>query len=229
MSKITSPYNYQYTLSKILCIGDSLTEGAYYGHDWHEEHVEGASIAQNYPYYLGRMLNCYVKNGGYSGFDPTDYYTRVLNNFNLSEYDSFIIWLGTNHGLTDTLETDVDPYADYNDFANTNTGNYCKIISKIKEQNPYCFIVLLTTFMGAGHDPVADSNVIRKIATKYSLPVIDMSDLGLGGDNVLHGGVENGHFSKAGNIYVASRISDKLKKIFTENPSLTEFGITARI
>ena len=44
--------NWAYAMGKILCIGDSLTEGTYFGAG-----MDGAAIEQNYPYYLGRMLN----------------------------------------------------------------------------------------------------------------------------------------------------------------------------
>ena len=88
-------------MGKILCIGDSLTEGAYFGAG-----MDGAAIEQNYPYYLGRMLNTEVVNAGVGGYSASDWYIEKAGDYDYTDYDTVIIWLGTNNGLTDTLDTD---------------------------------------------------------------------------------------------------------------------------
>lgn len=221
---------WEYALNDVLCIGDSLTEGDYYGNDWAERPQYGHVLKQNYPNFLSRILSCSVTNAGISGATPITWYNKQVSILNFNDYDSFIIWLGTNKGLTDTLQSDVLDHKnageDYNNFAETNTGYYCKIIEKIKADNKDAFIVLLTTFAGAGHDPVADSEVIRKIAELYDLQVIDMSDLTISNYPELHGNVSNVHFSKAGNIFIADRICQNLRSIFNTNPSLVEYGLS---
>lgn len=221
---------WEYALNDVLCIGDSLTEGDYYGNDWTERPEYGHVLKQNYPNFLSRILSCNVTNAGISGATPITWYNAQVSKLNFNDYDSFIIWLGTNKGLTDTLQSDVIDHKnageDYNNFAETNTGYYCKIIEKIKADNQDAFIVLLTTFAGAEHDPVADSEVIRKIAELYELLVIDMSDLTISNYPELHGNVRNIHFSKAGNIFIADRICQNLKSIFNANPSLVEYGLS---
>lgn len=223
--------DYQYALTDVLCIGDSLTEGDYYGNDWAERPVNGHVLKQNYPNYLSRMLSCNVTNAGCSGFTPIEWYDTNVSKFNFAEFDSFIIWLGTNQGLTDTLQSDVISYKNngesYENFAITNTGSYCKIIEKIKADNPDAFIVLLNLFaVGDGHSYITDNPVIEQIAELYNLPLIDMSDLNQTAYPKLHGSVANVHFSKAGNIFIADRIAKELKKLFITNPSLTEFGLS---
>lgn len=213
---------WSYAMGKILCIGDSLTSGANYTGEW-----GGASIDQNYPHLLGRMLNADTTNAGVSGINASGWYNNYKNRYTFSDYDTFIIWLGTNQGLTDTLDTDVNPYSDYNDFADTNTGNYCKIIETIKADNPSCLIVLVTLFSTTGD--LTDSNsAIRKIASKYSLPIVDNSELTHTLYPKLHGSVGNPHFSKAGNIYLANRFATELNKYFEEDISRADYGETPR-
>lgn len=225
ISQITEKTDFwSFSLWRVLCIGDSLTSGANYAPDWSPE---GSSIDENYPRILGRMINGDVTNAGVSGASASDWYVSESSKYDFSNYDTFIIWLGTNNGLTDTLATDVDPYEDYNDFAETETGYYCKIIGKIKEQNPDCLIVLTKIFASKGNVETTNS-VIEQIANKYSLPIIDNSDLTVARFPVLHGNVNNPHFTKAGNIYIAKRYIKNLGSWFAENPNRTEYGYTPR-
>ena len=207
-----------YAMQKILCIGDSLTSGACWSGAWN-----GASIDQNYPRLLGRMLDAETTNAGVSGLTASQWYKNEISKYNLADYDTFIIWLGTNSGLTDTLDTDVDPYTDYTDFADTNTGNYCKIIEKIKADNPDCLIILTKVFVSNTTNVVID-----KIALKYGLPVVDNSDLTVANYPELHGNINNPHFTKPGNLVIANRYVTTLADVFAENPALANYGLTAR-
>ena len=212
---------------KVLCIGDSLTSGANYTEEWGEQTSPGASIDQNYPRMLGRLINGEVTNAGFSGYSASTWWNSKHSSYTYNDYDTFIIWLGTNNGLTDTLDTDVDPYDDYNDFAETETGYYCKIIEKIKEENKSCLIVLTKIF--ASKDSVSETNTtIDHIAEKYNLPVIDNSDLGAGAHPELHGGINNPHFGKAGNAFVANRYVARVSEWFAENPLRCEYHYTPR-
>ena len=215
---------WSYALWKVLCIGDSLTSGANYTESW-----AGASIDENYPRILGRMLDADVVNGGVSGYSASQWYNNKSSDYNYSNYDTFIIWLGTNEGLTDTLDTDVNPYSDYHDYANTNTGNYCKIIEAIQSANVNCAIFLVEVFATSG-DMGKDTvnEVIDKIATKYNLPVIDNSDLGSTAHPELHGNILNPHFSKAGNIFLANKFVTDIGEYISANPARADYGETAR-
>lgn len=212
---------------KVLCIGDSLTSGANYNEEWGEQTSPGASIDQNYPRMLGRLICGETTNAGFSGYSASTWWNSKKDSYQFNDYDTFIIWLGTNNGLTDTLDTDVDPYDDYSDFAETETGYYCRIIEKIKEENESCLIVLTKIF--ASRDDVETTNsVIDKIAQKYGLPVIDNSDLGASAHPELHGGISNPHFGKAGNAFIANRYVNELGKWFDENPLRCEYHYTSR-
>ena len=225
---------WSYAMWRVLCIGDSLTSGANYKEEWGELAPTGASIDENIPRILGRMLCAEVDNGGFSGYSASTWYTKqqdgTINDnhpYDFSKYDTFIIWLGTNNGFTDTLDVDVNPYSDYHNYANTETGYYCKLIEDIKAHNNDCLIVLVKVFASKGDWRVSNT-VIDKIAEKYNLPVIDNSDLGPSEHIELHAGITNPHFGKAGNIYIANRYISELGKYFAENPLRCEYGYTER-
>lgn len=220
---VSAKLNYAFGIGKTLMIGDSLTSGAYYD----DTIYKGASINQNIPYYLGKMINEEVKNGGKSGWYPSNWYTNELPNHDVTQYDTFFIWLGTNKGLTDTLAIDVDPYTDYNQFATTETGYYCRLIAYIKDKNPDAQIHLLTCFATTGTLTETNST-INKIATKYDLHVIDMSDLSVSLQPELHLNNGNTHFGKAGNIFIANRIVNNINDYYDANRIKLEFGLTPR-
>ena len=225
---IEKRFNYlAYAMQKILCIGDSLTSGAYYDEAWGEIATPGKSIDQNYPRLLGRMLGAEVTNGGFSGYSASNYFADKLGTFDLSAFDTFIIWLGTNNGLTDTLDVDVEPYTDYNDYATTETGYYCKIIEKIKVENPSCLIVLTKIFASKGNVAVTNA-VIDKIAAKYGLLVVDNSDISHTARPDLHCNISNPHFGKAGNLFIANRYIEQIGNYLHDDLLRCEFGITAR-
>lgn len=212
--------DWAYAMGKILCIGDSLTEGAYFGAD-----MTGAAIKQNYPYYLGRMLNTEVVNAGVSGYSASDWYVEKAEDYEYTEYDTVIIWLGTNNGLTDTLGTDVEPFSDYNDFAETETGYYCKIIETVMDANPNAWIVLMNVFASKG-DVKTTNEVINKIAERYHLPVIDTESLSMDKNADLHAGLKNPHFGKGGNIAVAQLIIRDMGNFFAGRPIRCEYGVS---
>lgn len=163
---------YSIFIEKPICVGDSLTEGSYDGHDLHKE---------SYPYYLERLTGWNCENGGKSGASTIQWWlgdaahTYGFEKWDYTNYDTAIICLGTNGGLTDTIETDVDPYEDYHDYAQTNTGCYCKIIEGIKAQNPSIYLFLCTIFVGGGDSLQITNSVIKKIGAKYDIPVIDLN------------------------------------------------------
>lgn len=191
-------------LINTFCIGDSLTVGA----DYTSGSYAG-NMKENYPYYLKKISHMNVEYKGRAGWSAKDWW-RDYGNTDFSQYDSFVIWLGTNEGLTDTLNEDVIAHSDYADFANTNTGCYCKIISKMIEQTPNARIFLVNC-SGTSGDLATTNSVIQQIATLYSnnvVGIIDMLNSGLW-DNTneyLNHIINNIHFSRVGNLYLANYI-----------------------
>ena len=117
------------TFAKIMCIGDSLTEGAF-------NYLSGSSFGNNtkasllgrpysYPQYLAKLTGCEVTNLGKSGYTSTmwyDYYTTGEGaDTDFSGYDCAIIQLGVN-----------DNAATFDTVTKTALDN---IINKVKTAN----------------------------------------------------------------------------------------------
>jgi len=82
---------------EIVCIGDSLTEGDY------GTPIQGVSSLryENYPWYLGQLLDCRVVNQGQCGFDAAQYLDFFdTDRIDVSGADIILVMLGTNRGLT---------------------------------------------------------------------------------------------------------------------------------
>lgn len=165
---------------KILCIGDSLTAGIYSN--------ETTPRKENYPYFMKRIVRNESINFGKPGYSASMFWNNNIHKqIDFSDVKHIIIMLGTNGGLTDTLDADVFAYNDYNDYATTKTGCYCKIIEYCMEQAPTAHIYLCTTpFFDKIRQPnfapptTPDANiVIPKIAEFYGLRVFDVRN-GLG-------------------------------------------------
>ena len=213
-------YNYADSIS-ILCIGDSLTEGDYGSEPAGTKNVH----LQNYPYYLQKYLKCNVHNFGKCGYTPITYWNNQISNidFEILSPDVAVIMLGTNGSMTDSLDTDVEPYQNYNDYANTGVGDYCKIIEYIYEQtNGLCQIVLCTCpyvdpskRINYANSVTISNNVIRKIAKKYHLPLIDVNEeLGISKVNSnTFQPIDGLHMNQYGYSRLGTFIGSKLKSL----------------
>jgi len=224
--KYNTPYTYEgfkedlvfrsFMIRKVLFIGDSLTAGKYYHPDVLSD------IAESYPYYCGLINQWQVTNAGVSGINAPVWWDTKKDLYTYTNHDTFIIWLGTNEGYTDTLTTDTN-YASYLDYANTNTGALCKIIEHIRTNHPIANIFLLGLFIdsvGVEHT-VISNNVLAQIAAKYSIPLIPMNDGELSGV-INHPFSNTTHFGKYGNITVAKKVSRYISKYIYDNPAQFE-------
>ena len=203
-------------LSSAICIGDSVTEGV--------GSVSDSAKIKNYSYptRLAKMTDWTIENAGASGLTALQWWQQRFSNYDYSQYQVALIELGLNSGLTDTLDTDVVG-DDYTQYADTNTGGYCKIIEGIKAQNENIIIVLLIS----SSMPLITSSVIKKIAEKYNLPVIDLRDtsyINLA-ENKYHPVLSNGnidytHFNALGYIAKTKYIHAGLTDYFINNQTV---------
>ena len=207
----------------ILCIGDSLTEGDYGSEPSGTMNVQ----SENYPFFMQKYLDCEVSNQGKCGYTPIAYWNNQIKKINFKSINPqiVVIMLGTNGAMTDTLESDVDVYDDYNEYADTGTGDYCKIIEYVNEQlNGKVQIVLCTCpFVDSSRRPgnaynVDNANVvIPKIADKYNLPLIDVQkELGLSKLNTkMFQPIDGLHFGRFGYSRLGTFIGSKIKSLFS--------------
>ena len=220
--------DWEFACSKILCIGDSLTDGLYVPNS--SGVYEVGIVEENYPYYLGRMLNASIKNVGKSGSHPSKFYNDWILKLTYTDYDFVFIWLGTNGGMKNPASADAQPRSPMYE-----AYYYEQIIKKIKDANPNLKIVLATVFaVGNISDSITPAsvsetnNIINSIGKKYDLQVIDFSDLEPNKYLQLRNGIANTHFAKAGNIYIASRIKNELNLYLSNNPIKCEFGLSKK-
>lgn len=223
-------YEWERVLNAVCCIGDSLTRGAYFvnGHD-------GSAIDQNYPYFFGKQTGLTVQNEGMSGSSPSSRWS-YFSTYDFTPYNAFFIWWGTNGGLTDTLATDgvIDGsgnlIADYTTYADTNTGDYCKVIGRIIQQVPHAKIFLATIYTTSGDRDVTN-DVIEKIAALYPDNVMGVVDCNDGTLYTLSSKkltpswvhIDNAaHFSMVGNYYLAVHWIKAVRAIIAANPARFE-------
>ena len=150
---------YKYIFKNCICIGDSLTRG-YYTNNF----PNGDAYYPTYPQFLEKITGWKCTNAGRSGATAKQWYDERINLFNYKDKDVAVIYLGTNYGLEDTVDTD--------NVANTNGGAYCRIIERLQKDNLKMKIFLCTvsnvTDDTDGSKVVITNNVIRKIAKKYN-------------------------------------------------------------
>lgn len=202
--------------SKICCIGDSLTQG-----------VDGGShiIKENYPYFMSQYLNCTVLNYGQKGRTARGWWNNYKDYYTYdSTIDVVLIMFGTNGGLqNNTIATDVEPYDNPDDYADTNVGCYCKLIEKIMaDTQNHAQIILLTppysTYSSQQEQNVIDSEpTIRAIAKRYQLPVIDvLNECGMGKFNGdVFRPLDGCHFNAKGYHRLGTFIGSKVKSMIS--------------
>ena len=114
---------------KILCIGDSLTEGDYgvYGKSGIANVKE-----KNYPYFLSQILKIPVINEGKCGFTASAYLEYYLSKSSVyPDVSLIIVMLGTNGGIS--TEKDSRGAADYD-----------RLICKLKSDYPKAKLAICT-------------------------------------------------------------------------------------
>lgn len=191
-SGIVNKMNY-----RIGFIGDSLTQGAMGGTpptiDW---------ASKPYPTVFAEFLasnnyNVNVKNFGRRGLSAKTYWEKVIPSdgqyhspaagepgdvFELdSDFDAIIIMLGTNGHLdTNTIDADtaIEPGETYLDYADTQCGDYCKIIEYVMEytQNKAQIILVAPVYANAsGYEDkiIGTLPTIKALGERYQIPVIN--------------------------------------------------------
>ena len=214
----------------VICIGDSVTLGIVVDKQPGVEDNQSV-VNVSYPAFLSRISGWKVKNQGRGSWTSKDWWHGEKDSDhevgfpynNYKDFDLAIIEFGYNdNGMEDTFSTDVDPYDDYNNYADTKVGCYCKIIEGMLVQNNNILIMLSISPMLEG---TTTAKVIQKIADKYSLPILKLyesSYINLNSSE-LHGkksdgvNVDNVHFNAIGYAYKAQLIYHFIIKYFSDD------------
>lgn len=158
--------------STCICVGDSVTHGVI--DDYPNAYAEEVP-SRSYPTQLAKITGWNVTNAGKGGITAKGWFSTKFNNYTYTDYQVCLIEMCYNQLYTDTLETDVVPYEDYNDYADTETGNLCKIIKGILTQNPNILIVMILSPRIVSSAYIPSYEVYKKIADYYNLPLIDLT------------------------------------------------------
>lgn len=227
--------------SNVLFIGDSVTGG-----DTREPLVESGTHNMDYrPYsYPMRIRQLSptwdVTNAGYSGISSSGWYGRLESKAaQIKNADLIIIELGWNDRLTGDLNTDVVPFGDeYDRYATTAIGYYCKIVAKSKAYNPNAFIILVAS-AGWKSQREGLQDKVKNVSQLFGVPFIDMNenkyfDITPDGGDTCHFTAQ-GYYKKA--VYMYHAISDCIganmnevrKKLYARLQSNRSYTVTGTV
>ncbi len=196
---------------KIVCIGDSLTEGD------HGSHTAGVPCKsyKNYPYFLSGIMGCETVNGGRCGIKPSgmcELYEKS-GGMGVPQADVVLLMLGTNGGLT----------------VNGNTAErraYEELLQRIeREKKPGCKVVLMTPphateiegKVNFGYAPWVENaaEVTRELARQQGRALIDVySESPITAENEeIYQPNDGLHLSDKGYEVLAGFIAEKLSGI----------------
>lgn len=151
--------------SNVTCYGDSLTYSQVY-----TSATNSRQAYVTFPNVLEKLSGTHTEAFATPGYNAKQVWERYENSITEKGNQLAIIYLGTNDGLTDTLITDAPADSSYENYANTNTGCYAKIVAKLKSVGAK--IVLVKVWASSGNVNTTNA-VISQIGERYGCAVID--------------------------------------------------------
>jgi lysophospholipase L1-like esterase len=163
---------------KILCIGDSLTEGRFEHNDG-GTNVEYTDAGYSYPSFLKYLTGRDITNAGDAG-ETTKTWWKIHQNDNLAGHDACIIALGRNDYVVGSETTSAE-----------RIQYMTNIVNKVKADNPQIKIFISTMinyYTGTGADAVnADMRTIAStLADCYLIDISTYGKMRMGVDNYSH-------------------------------------------
>lgn len=151
--------------SNLRFIGDSLTYSQVY-----TSATESRQARQTYPQIVSKLSGNIPFNAyAFGGANATTWWNTFNQNLVASDNILNFVYLGTNDGLTDTIDTDCVG-DDLTQFANTLTGNYGRILQRIKDLGQKAVLIKIYV---TNADVDVTNSVIEKFGQRYGFPVID--------------------------------------------------------
>jgi len=148
----------------IVAVGDSLTFSQVY---------TGSNTARQayvpYPNVLARIAGNTATIVAQSGASASGIWDNHKNEIVAKTNAIGIVYLGTNEGLTDTVSTDASG-DDPDNWANNNTGDYCRIVDKMVGLGYRVVLVRPWTTSGTLADTIS---AINDVAEKFGVAVMD--------------------------------------------------------
>jgi lysophospholipase L1-like esterase len=215
LDRLNAPIQYPQLFDKIICMGDSLTQGQSGG-------SKSVPLAKNYPHFFEKLAQSDITNQSQGGITSEGFWNTFASSYDYTPFDCAIIFLGTNGGLTDTVATDC--HADYTQNANTQTGYYGRIIGRIKEIAPNCHIFLVAGVNDYVRRATTMNPAVRALASFYNVGLVDienciMSDNGGSSttERWLYRPVDGIHYNALGYMTMANLIYDAMSIYMSNN------------
>lgn len=151
--------------NEFIAIGDSITYGQ----------VQTAATTwrrayKSWPEHVAQVTGVPQTTYAVSGYTASDAWNAFKDQFVSKTNALAFIFLGTNEGLTDTLDTDAPSDQPYLSWADTNTGCYAKIIAKLQDLGYK--IVLIKPYIGGGNLSVTQ-DVISQCGSRFHVCVLE--------------------------------------------------------
>lgn len=210
--KIEKPPYYNDVFSaftNIICVGDSLTYSQVYTSE-----NGNRQAYKPWPSVIGQMSGASVSNMGYSGDDGIASWNRWKDSFESKTNALAIIYLGTNHGFTDTLDTDAPSGQPYTSWADTNTGCYAKIIAKLQDLGYK--VLLVKPWVVSSPGVLSDTQkVVDDAGTRFGCSVVGP----ISNSNAEfhywpdHQGTNNTHMNDLGYSWFAHELAQKVASL----------------
>lgn len=189
--------------SKLICCGDSLTYGLVYtGSTTYRQ----AKVPYNEA--LQKITGVTSERYATAGYTSKDWWDNY--NSHLNENGLYIVFLGTNGGLTDTISTDCvgdDP----SNYADTNTGCYGKILQTLINNSKTAVLIKPPS------TSETTQSVIEKFSKRYGFPTITLPpELA---NNYYHYAPHNinvkndVHYNDVGYVYIANGIVNAVNNL----------------
>lgn len=211
-----SDVNVLAAFSNILCIGDSLTYSQVY-----TSANSQRQAYRTYPQVLGKLCGTdSIRTLARPGDTVIANWERYKNDAESQTNALAIIYLGTNGGLTDTLPEDAPTNTDPLTWADTNTGDYAKWVSKL--QNLGYKVLLIKPFATSNNTLGTTKSVIEQIGARFGCAVLESFYTD---DNKYHyypdlSGFNGAHYNDLGYAWFASNLIRQVSMLPTEQMKL---------
>lgn len=192
--------------NKILCVGDSLTEGVCNYMENGQSVNNVAFKKYSYPAYLAKLTGCEVTNAGVAGLTTEQWYTAKAST-DYSGHDVAIIQLGVNDALG----------SGWTQNASTAMGN---IVNKLKAENNGIKIYIATiipaiTYQGGAFDAVSEG--IRTFVSSLADDDVILVDIAVYGHTKEQICYNNGHLTGYGYLRLAMDYKAYISRIINVN------------
>ena len=190
--------------TKILCIGDSLTDGAF------NESGGSRLIMRNraFPAKLQALTGVECTNLGYAGYTAAQWY-EAYENEDVSGHDACIIQLGVNDALNNVSEADMD-------------AALTSIVTKVKNENNGIKIFIATIIAANGYMTATmrtRSQMIRDFVSSLNDSNVYLVDLWTYGRTDDYLAYDAGHLSALGYLRLAEDYKAYISYIIHNNPN----------